>query len=747
MSSITRRGTVRDSAGDAILIAVVHSTIQSKIIGYSKLKRSELIQKLCPATVEPGGTVSQAVHEPASKSTEPHPAAPSSFHPTPVHSYAISSTPTLNDDTPSTAQNTLLATPTETLSPTFASDTSTSIGAHTPAIARPTSSPDPNANLLPFQLNYHGSSSETGYLYSTSSNSASIGEKRRLTAADAAVSLKDALQIQRERKRKATSTSQKGKTKVSPSPCSRDVSCHVVDVLRLSLQAVRLYSQNTENTSETTPAPKNALQLTNMTAVALNTPAEPSTRNDANVSDPSTHSQSTAVLRSFSTYDTSSSTAFQSASSHDFRPSAMSKVLTRAILPRNHDQTANSEHTGMTTGYSLAIPTPASNSALQAEENDSTSISKISTKNTSIKTAGAQMKTAIARASGKKATVHAFKPVRRVNPKMAPLKHSIIPADVDAIFQSSIATSATSFSLPRISSGTAALSTSEHIKIGRCKDIGDVKLGNIAKFAASTPNQHPGSSNLPKTILPSLSYEEPLLFTHNHSSDEVINARSTVRAELTVRMEKSWLYRFYQQIANARFDAMKQSRNASTGSRTPTGLPGMSAEFVCSAVTTSKQFDVAITFVIARIHTMIQGDDWIGLIKEEDVEDVTNVGGGIWEVSTRLRMLDIAARNIGGPSAFKSRKFIYTVIGETGEVIARSEGSDPQLRADWRSYIATVQTDATTSLLDYLKTKDDTSYPHGIAAGWSAKAKTDPKLEEEYRMARRYVLSNVMPNR
>jgi hypothetical protein len=46
-----------------------------------------------------------------------------------------------------------------------------------------------------------------------------------------------------------------------------------------------------------------------------------------------------------------------------------------------------------------------------------------------------------------------------------------------------------------------------------------------------------------------------------------------------------------------------------------------------------------------------------------------------------------------------------------------------------------------------VKTKDDIAYPHGIAAGWSKVTGSKANPLEVYRLAEKYVLSNVMPNR
>ncbi|KAJ9111242.1 hypothetical protein QFC22_006542 [Naganishia vaughanmartiniae] len=693
---------------------------QSKITGYSKLKRSDLIKKIFQATNQPGTTIPQALIESSSRIVLP--VQPPAHHQSSIQSsFAVPSTPFL-DDTPLTVQSTILATPAGTRSPTLDYDNVPAVATQAFAFdSRSASSPAYNNTLgllSSLQTDKHVSSMNASLAFHMPASTASIGEQWVLTN-DAAVSLKEMVQKQREKKRKAeenlssTTTLQKGKKKVS-----------------------RLDISYAKKTSAAPPVLGNALQLTNMDPATLlqGTNASTSTIGEHGSALPMRF-QPTAHLLSFPTQVNPSHTSSKSTSRNSRPSTTASNFVTKVILPGNRALDEEAEHATLTTGYNLALPSgqllDSTIQSMNSDATDETAIAKTS---------------AMVQSSEREGTTLTVKPLRRGNPKMGPLKKSVIPCD-DTTLRSSTSSSTASFGLPRIVPGTAPLSTSEHIKINVRKNTIGVKLGNISKFAAPALIQHPASSHSTKILLPSLSEEEPLLFKCEWTSDTISTAKSTgARTDLTARMTKSWLYRFYQQLASARSDAMNQSPHTSSGSRSPTGLPGMSAGFVYSATTIPEQFNVAITFVIARIHTLIQGDDWIGLIKEEDVEKVTKIGGGIWEVATRLQVIDDTARNIGGPSAFKTRKCIYTVIGETGEVIAKSEANDSRLRAEWRSYIAAIQNDATISLLDYLKTKDDTSYPHGIAAGWSVKAKRDPRLEEAYHMAERYILSNVMPN-
>lgn len=209
-------------------------------------------------------------------------------------------------------------------------------------------------------------------------------------------------------------------------------------------------------------------------------------------------------------------------------------------------------------------------------------------------------------------------------------------------------------------------------------------------------------------------------------------------------MRKSWLNRFYQEVAKGRKDTLLPDPNIGSGSRSPTGLPGMAPEFVYAATTGPEQFDVATVFVIARLHTRIQLNDWESIVQDEQVILVTRQGGGVWKVSTRTQ-IQHQARKFGNPTTAKAETDTYFVIGDTGEVIGK--GEEDRLRLDWEHLLSEGSKDGRKPLIEMLRTKDELAYPRGIAAGWTKLAKKDSAWMEEYRMAEKYVLSNVMPNR
>lgn len=237
--------------------------------------------------------------------------------------------------------------------------------------------------------------------------------------------------------------------------------------------------------------------------------------------------------------------------------------------------------------------------------------------------------------------------------------------------------------------------------------------------------------------------EEPLLcgpVPETSSAQDIIKSKQ----EAIARMRKSWLNRFYQQVAKGRKDTLLPDPNLGSGSRSPAGLPGMAPEFVYAATTGPEQLDVAIVFVIARLHTQIQMNDWEAIVKDEQVVSVKRSGGGVCKVSTRTQPQG-QARKFGYATTAKVETDSYFVIGDTGEVIGK--GEEDKLRPDWQHLLAEGRKDGGKPLIGMLRTKDELAYPRGIAAVWTKLAKKDSAFMEEYRMAEKYVLSNVMPNR
>lgn len=236
--------------------------------------------------------------------------------------------------------------------------------------------------------------------------------------------------------------------------------------------------------------------------------------------------------------------------------------------------------------------------------------------------------------------------------------------------------------------------------------------------------------------------EEPLLSGPAATASSITD-RLRLKQDAVERIKKSWLTRFYDQLATARKDTVARNPNLAS-SRTPIGLPGMMAEFVHSCTTGTEELDVAVVFVIARLHIQIGTDDWEAIVKDELVHAARKVGGGLWMIVTRTQTREVSKRR-GLPAPIKTELATYFVIGGTGEIIAK--GDEKALRQDWRLYLSENSNSTEETLMNSVKTKDDIAYPHGIAAGWTKTVNRKPDLAENYRLAEKYVLSNVMPNR
>jgi hypothetical protein len=137
------------------------------------------------------------------------------------------------------------------------------------------------------------------------------------------------------------------------------------------------------------------------------------------------------------------------------------------------------------------------------------------------------------------------------------------------------------------------------------------------------------------------------------------------------------------------------------------------------------QFDTAIRFWIARLHTNLQlgnGEAW------------SVHGGGLGMVGpdfTTWPPVTACSRYAGDIYQIAAGK-TYLCISSTGEVI----GSDT-LRSDWQQY-----TLSPLPLSALVKTKDKTNFPGGISKTWADRATPD-----ELAVATRAVLSSCMLNR
>ena len=210
----------------------------------------------------------------------------------------------------------------------------------------------------------------------------------------------------------------------------------------------------------------------------------------------------------------------------------------------------------------------------------------------------------------------------------------------------------------------------------------------------------------------------------------------------------------------------------------------------------AESLNVAIRFVIARIHTQFQLGEWQDPVGFAPVRSVQKVCYGIWVAETlrfkkdrsdcqvesavdAIRRKSIPKGKGNGIAKVRDRptdtKMMqdegsierpivrYLLVGETGDVISKSEWpgdapmscdialSDFHLRQDWHAYLKCMMEEAQVAatevtLLDRVRTKNPEDYPRGIARTWLDRMK-DSMNADVVRVAKRYILSNVVLNR
>ncbi|GHJ89471.1 hypothetical protein NliqN6_5873 [Naganishia liquefaciens] len=331
-------------------------------------------------------------------------------------------------------------------------------------------------------------------------------------------------------------------------------------------------------------------------------------------------------------------------------------------------------------------------------------------------------------------------PTRKRDSKRAPVRFSVVPC-----LPQSVTASQTASQVPHLPLGTVPLAKTTKTAV-KNKSIAMQKPRNqpvknfvAPAFVKAVIHSAQSARNSLAEISPCL--EEPLLsgraLTACSTSENLKSKQNAIE-----RIQKSWLTRFYNQLAAARKDMVARNPNLAS-SRSPAGLPGMTAEFVHSSATGPEQLDIAVVFVIGRLYSQIGMDDWEAIVKEELVFSTTNAGGGLWEIVTRTQTREVSKRR-GLPSPIKTELATYFVIGETGEVLTK--GDEKSLRQDWRLYLAENSISAENTLMNAVRTKDDLAYPHGIAAIWAKSTSRQTDLADSHRLAEKYVLSNVMPN-
>lgn len=106
----------------------------------------------------------------------------------------------------------------------------------------------------------------------------------------------------------------------------------------------------------------------------------------------------------------------------------------------------------------------------------------------------------------------------------------------------------------------------------------------------------------------------------------------------------------------------------------------------------------------------------------------------------------------------RTQKAFY-VLASTGEVIGRPpESESPSglqsaspipTREDWSSYLSLRDGSESSlpPLFDLVRWQNGEEYQRGISKAWLSRIRTDPTAESKLKVARRYVLANVVPNR
>lgn len=200
----------------------------------------------------------------------------------------------------------------------------------------------------------------------------------------------------------------------------------------------------------------------------------------------------------------------------------------------------------------------------------------------------------------------------------------------------------------------------------------------------------------------------------------------------------------------------------------------------------AENLNVAIRFVVARLHTRFQLGEWQDPVGFAPVRRVQKLCDGIWVAETNEFMVNqLEAELETSATATKTKAkgrgkakvsvvpevmtpdapsiVRYLIVGETGDVISRFEQpldlftpsdialSNFDLRPDWQAYLESksdISRCPSTSavLLDRVRTKHEEDFSQGIARSWLKRMEANLDADV-VRVAKRYVLSNVVLNR
>jgi hypothetical protein len=207
----------------------------------------------------------------------------------------------------------------------------------------------------------------------------------------------------------------------------------------------------------------------------------------------------------------------------------------------------------------------------------------------------------------------------------------------------------------------------------------------------------------------------------------------------------------------------------------------------------AENLNVAIRFVVARLHTRFQLGEWQHPVGHPPVQYAQKLCDGIWVVKTNEFMVnklksELEASTTSASTTSTKTKIKakgrgkvkvpvvaevthpdvpsivrYLIVGETGDVISRFEQpldlftpsdialSNFGLRPDWQAYLESktdISRCPSTSavLLDRVRTKHEEDFSQGIARIWLKRMEANLDADV-VRVAKRYVLSNVVLNR
>lgn len=202
----------------------------------------------------------------------------------------------------------------------------------------------------------------------------------------------------------------------------------------------------------------------------------------------------------------------------------------------------------------------------------------------------------------------------------------------------------------------------------------------------------------------------------------------------------------------------------------------------------AENLNVAMRFVVARLHTRFQLGEWQDPVGFAPVQRVQKLCDGIWVVETNEFMvnklkpeLETSTTSTKTKIKAKGRGKVkvpvvaevthpdvpsivrYLIVGKTGDVISRFEQpldlftpsdialSNFGLRPDWQAYLESktdISRCPSTSavLLDRVRTKHEEDFSQGIARIWLKRMEANLDADV-VRVAKRYVLSNVVLNR